>query len=474
MPSVHFFMGKGKCYLEKKKGTKVLKSIWESDADLERRKALPGNVQTENVVIGAGMAGLLIAYFLQKQGKQVLVVEAKTIGSGQTKGTTAKITSQHGLCYAKMIRNIGRKKAKQYAEANEQAIRLYERMIYGEHIDCEFERKAAYLYTVRKHSVATLQKEAEAAMSLGIKAQFVTGTEWKEFPFEAKAGVCFENQAQFHPLKFISHLAKELTIYENTKVLSVKKHEVITNRGIISADNIVFATHYPILNVPGFYFLRQHQERSYVLALQAEKESAGMYYGIDEGGLSLRSVGNVLLLGGGGHRTGKKNCGCSQSSGYGYLRKMAQLYYPGAKELAAWSAQDSMPHDEVPFIGRYSMLRPYWYVATGFGKWGMTASMIAARIISSQISGISEEDSKVFSPWRFRPRAAFAKLAVDVGESIVGLAKGWLGSRKKRCPHMGCRLEWNGWEDSYDCPCHGSRFDEKGELLDNPAQTDKR
>lgn len=243
---------------------------------------------------------------------------------------------------------------------------------------------------------------------------------------------------------------------------------VYTNRGTIKAANIVFATHYPFINVPGFYFLRQHQERSYVLALQVRKELEGMYYSVDKNGLSLRSAGEILLLGGAGHRTGKCKC-----ESYAYLRKMAQLYYPEAEEIMAWSAQDCMPHDGIPFIGRYSVFRPYWYVATGFHKWGMSSSMIAARIISRNILGLEgEKEFAVFSPQRLLVRASFKNLLVDVRESIKGLSKGLLRSKRKRCPHMGCALEWNPEENSWDCPCHGSRFHHTGELEDNPAQRD--
>lgn len=222
----------------------------------------------------------------------------------------------------------------------------------------------------------------------------------KELPFAIKAAVCFPNQAQFHPLEFIAYLEKELVVYEHTKVLSVKKNIVYTQKGQIEADHIIFATHYPITNVPGFYFLRQHQERSYVLALADQEQLSGMYYGIDKGRLSLRSAGDFLLLGGGGHRTGK--CKCKQKKneffGYSFLRKQAKLYYPDADIACEWSAQDCMTHDDIPFIGKYSVFRQNWYVATGFKRWGMTSSMIAAQIISNHICQTTEIEKNIFRP----------------------------------------------------------------------------
>ncbi len=453
-----------------------MESIWRHNLELTQREKLPGDMEVQTVVIGAGMAGLLTAYFLQKKGQQVVVIEAKRVASGQTQNTTAKITSQHGMIYDKLIRKVGRERARGYALAHEEAIRMYEQIVESENISCHFEKRAAYLYSMQEEGRKALWKEAQAAAELGIDACFAEGDEVTELPFKISSAVCFRNQAQFHPLEFIKHLAAELEIYEDTKVLSVKKHMVYTDKGIIQAQNIVFATHYPVINVPGFYFLRQHQEKSYVLALEDQKELSGMYYNIDKNILSLRSAGNTLLLGGGAHRTGKYKCKSQNASneeiGYAYLRKMARTYYPDAKETAAWSAQDCMPHDEIPFIGRYSAFRPYWYVATGFKKWGMTSSMVAGLRISNQICGIPDPYEFVFSPQRMLFRAAVKNLFVDIGESIMGLSKGLFSKKERRCPHMGCRLEWNAQEDRWECPCHGSGFDAMGQLKDNPAQID--
>lgn len=453
-----------------------MESIWKHNLEMPQKNELPKNMQVNTLVIGAGMAGVLTAYFLQKKGIEVMLVEAKSIASGQTQNTTAKITSQHDIFYDKFIKKAGRKRAKFYAIANEEAIRLYQKIIEEEKIDCDFEEKSAYLYTTDATQIETLKNEARAAKSLGIDATFINGDKITELPFRIEGAVCFEKQAQFHPLKFIRHLAETLTMYENTKVLSVNGHMVTTDKGKIRAENIVFATHYPITNVPGFYFLRQHQERSYVVALKGVKKLNGMYYGIDEGGLSFRSRGDTLLLGGGAHRTGI--CMCKNGKvirskiGYTYLKEMAQKYYKDHEEIAVWSAQDCMPHDEMSFIGKYSIFRPYWYVATGFKKWGMTSSMVSAMILSSKICEEKSMYEKTFSPQRFLFRAGIKNFLIDLLESIKGLSKGLFSRKEKRCSHMGCKLEWNNEEDSFDCPCHGSRYSKDGNLLDNPAQMD--
>ncbi len=446
-----------------------MESLWRE----QTKKIVPKKVAVEQgmetggiwdvIVVGAGMSGVLIAYYLKEQGKKVLVLEADRIAGGQTEKTTAKITSQHGLLYHDLIKNVGARKAGWYAEANESAIREYGRLIKEKEMDCGFEKAPAYLYSTKKGAEERLKKEAKAAFDLGIDAFFTTDT---ELPFPITAAVCFRNQAKFEPLKFIRILAKELTIIEHSKVLKIKGCQVITKDMTYLARKIVVATHYPFINVPGFYFLRQHQERSYVLALSGCEKIKGMYLGIDEEGLSFRQEGEWMLLGGRTHRTGKIQC----AGAYEKLYKTAKKHYPMCKEVTRWSAQDCMPHDKIPFIGKYSMLTPNLYVVTGFKKWGMTSSMIAAQLIRDEICGIHNPYKKLFTPQRINFRAGIGNLLADICESTKDLFEGWVLRNKPRCPHMGCGLKWNNEEESWDCPCHGSRFDKKGMLLDNPSQ----
>lgn len=476
-----------------------MESIWSKTAAIPPRTPLPGNLRTEAAVIGAGMAGILTAYFLKQQGLDVVVLEADRIAGGQTKNTTAKITSQHGLFYAQLIKKAGVKRARLYAHASQSAVDAYGELIGRESISCHFERLPSYLYTTDSARRPELEREARAAAALGLPSRF---TQTTDLPFAIAGAVCFENQAQFHPLEFLADLSSHITVYEGTRALRVKKHAIITDRGIVTAKHIIFATHYPFVNFPGFYFMRQHQDRSYCLALTGAERRHGMYYSVDAGGLSLRWFKDTLLLGGGSHRTGKTQAG----DGWAPLKAAASQYYKDCPITAHWSAQDCMPHDEIPFIGRYSMFRPYWYVATGYKKWGMTSSMLSARIIADQICGRENPYSSLFGPKRFLPRASAAKLLADVAESAKSLTKGFLhlpfsqaaalpagqgkivriGLRKyacyrdeegrlhkssARCPHLGCELSWNPVERSWDCPCHGSRFDCDGNLIDNPAQT---
>lgn len=456
-----------------------MKSLWSQTVRMPEREELHAELRAQNVVIGAGIAGILIAYLLQDKGQEVIVLEANEIGSGQTKNTTAKITSQHGLIYYDMIKNVGFDRAKGYAQANEAAIHIYKKIITKEGIACHYEELPSFLYSKGEEGIEKLKREARAARDCGIEAEYIRGDEIRELPFGIAGAVRFEHQAQFHPLEFIQTLAEKLTIYEHTKVLEVDERFVITDKHVIVADNVIFATHYPFPIVPGFYFLRQHQSRSYVLAIEGDgvpHSLNGMYYGIDKDGLSFRCAEEKLIIGGCSHRTGKtfwmdtKKDRCPGP--FYYLREQVKRCYPDANECAHWAAQDTMPHDKIPFIGRFSVKYDNWYVATGFQKWGMTTAMVSAMIICDMITGRENPWAWVFTPKRLLIKAGWKHFFIDVGESVRGLTKGIFVKKDKRCTHMGCALQWNEEEKSWDCPCHGSRYTKDGELMDNPAQKD--
>lgn len=477
-----------------------MESIWSKTAKGVEHERLSGNISVEAAVIGGGMAGILTAFFLHQKNIKTIVLEASKTGGGQTKNTTAKITSQHNLIYDKLLKDFGEEKAKQYANANQEAIKKYAEIINQQSIDCSFEEMPAYLYSQSQQDVIKLEREAQAAKRLKIGAEFVTQT---NLPFPVAGAVKFDSQAQFHPLLFLQAIAKDLTIFENTKAVDVDKNRIITENGTVTADYIIFATHYPFINVPGFYFARMHQERSYVLALKDAQKLDGMYLGVDGEGLSFRNYNDVLLLGGGGHRTGENSAGGK----YKFLRSKAAELYPQSSEIHYWSAQDCMTLDDVPYIGQFSPSTPNWYVATGFRKWGMTSSMVSAMIISDAIAGIENPYADVFSPLRFTPSASVKNLAADIGQAVKGLTRQnftlpkakldeipqghggvvehegekigvYKDENEKtyfvstRCSHLGCQVEWNPDEKSWDCPCHGSRFDYTGKLLSNPANKD--
>lgn len=450
-----------------------MKSIWNETTEIFPSEPLTRDITADAVVIGGGMAGILTAYYLQEHGVDVVVLEANCIGSGQTEDTTAKITSQHNLIYDRLIREWGEQRARQYAQANQEAVEAYANLVKKLGIDCEFERKPAYLYTLSDRE--TLEREAHAAKRLGIEAKVTTQT---TLPFPVQGALQFPDQAMFHPLKFLTAVAEHITIYSETKVEGVEKTSVSTGRHTVRAKHLIFAAHYPFVNVPGFYFARMHQERSYVLALEQAGHLDGMYIGVDkDASWSMRNTGDLMLFGGGNHRTGENKSGGK----YAELEKQARNFWPVSREVARWSAQDCITLDGIPYIGSFSQTRPDWYVATGFGKWGMSSSMVAARIISDAIVGQTNVHEEVFSPqrpWKWRTVGNFLK---EGRYAVVGLTKGIFteriedvkenegNGRGPRCAHMGCKLEWNPDEGIWECPCHGSRFQADGEILDNPA-----
>ena len=475
-----------------------MKSVWSESCKFRKREALNKDIKTDVLVIGAGIAGILTAYMLKQKGREVVLIDAAEIASGNTKNTTAKITSQHDLIYSKLITEFGEEKARQYAKANELAIKKYKEIIEDKRIECDFEEKPAYVYSLNE--VDVLKEEVEAAKNLGIDAEFVQEV---NLPFKIKGAVKFNNQAQFNPLKFLRGISNELVIYENTRALEIKENLVVTSGGNITANNIVVATHYPIMNAPGYYFMKMHQERSYVLALENTSEIDGMYIDLNKDGYSFRTYNNLLLLGGISHRTGENEEGGS----YDELRKVAKKLYPKAKEKYYWSAQDCMTIDGIPYIGRYSSETPNIYVATGFNKWGMTSSMVSAMIISDMILEKENDFSEIFSPRRFDLSLSINNIANDLIETAknfiaqkvsipsseiehiknghggiieyngekVGVYKNKEGKEffvSTKCTHLGCQLSWNADELTWDCPCHGSRFDYKGRLIGSPATKD--
>ena len=425
------------------------KSVWQFNEDGKQFESLKEDIKTQVLIIGGGLCGILCAYYLKESGIDCVVVEGRRIGSGTTDKSTAKITAQHGLIYDKLIKNSGMEKARMYLDANLMALKEYEKMC--QKIDCDFERKDSYVYSTIDRGI--IEKETEAVNRLGFNAEFCCEC---KLPFRISGAVKFKNQAQFNPVKFINALAQELKVYENTMINDIESNKVYTDKGTILADKIIVATHFPFINRHGSYFLKLYQHRSYVCAYEGAEQVQGMYVDEDKKGISLRNYNDLLLIGGGAHRTGKKG------GAWEDVQNFAKNHYPNAKLKYKWAAQDCMSLDGIPYIGRYSANTPDLYVATGFNKWGITSSMVSAMVLRDMIAGKENEWKEVFSPQRsiLKPQ-----LLVNGFESTVNL----LTPTKRRCPHLGCALKWNKAEHTWDCPCHGSRFEENGKLIDNPA-----
>lgn len=478
-------------------------SLWNTDQDQEKDKSkndslLQKDISADVVVIGGGMAGMLTAYHLQQKGLDVVVLEKYTVGSGKTERTTAKITLQHGLIYDKLMKYKGYDFAKAYGESNRAAVESYEKIINENSIHCDFERKSNYIYTLNR--IDKLQNEKKAMEQIGIET---TITKETGLPFSIQGALRLDNQAQFHPLKFLDGLRNHVKVYEHVQITEIHQEGyVAAKEGSVKAKYIVIATHYPFINVPGFHFLKQHQERVYLSAFKGGPDINGMYIDENSSGFTLRNYQDLLILGSGSHRTGKRN----PVDAYSKIEGFAKEWFPEGKLAYLWSNQDCMTLDQVPYIGRYSAKYPNIYLATGFNKWGMTSSMVAAKIITDSIVKENNPYQNTFNPFRSKVSGS-VNLLGDVGvtiasqykerfklttDDIKGIEAGKAGIIMKsgqrvgvyrdqkdqyyfistKCPHLGCGLEWNPNELTWDCPCHGSRFDYKGKLIDNPSTRD--
>lgn len=424
-------------------------SLWQDTVTLPEFESLKGEIKTDVLIIGGGLCGILCAYFLKNAGIDYVLVEGNKIASGTTKNTTAKITSQHGLIYSKLISQYGKEKTKMYLEANERAILEYKKL--SNTIDCDFEEKSSFVYSLSDRQ--KIEDEVLALNSISFPAKFEEET---ELPFSIAGAVRFLNQAQFNPLKFISQISKDLNIYENTFIREITPTGAFSENFKIKAKKIIVTTHFPFINKHGSYFLKLYQHRSYLSAFENAEKIDGMYVDESKTGMSFRSYKNFLLIGGGGHRTGH-NGGNWQE-----IEAFAKKYYPDSEPKYQWATQDCMSLDGIPYIGQYSKNTPNLFVASGFNKWGMTSSMVSAMLILDMVQEKNNDYLEVFSPSRsiLKPQ-----LFINGFETTKNL----LTPTVKRCPHLGCALKWNEHEHSWDCPCHGSRFEENGKLIDNPA-----
>lgn len=429
-----------------------MRSLWNETVTRPAFPTLESDTETDVLIIGGGIAGILTAYFLQQNDVPYILVEKDRICGGTTGNTTAKITFQHGLCYHKMLRSNGLERADMYLQANRMAFGKYAALC--REIDCGYEIKNNYVYATDDRQ--KLEDEISALSKIGYNAVFAKDL---PLPVNTVGAVCFEDQAQFHPLRFLYAVAKGLNIYEHTFVREMEGTTAVTDRARISAGKVIVTTHFPMINKHGSYFLKLYQHRSYVTALENAQNVDGMYVDESRTGFSFRNYGDLLLLGGGGHRTGKSG------GNWDELRQFAREQYPRATERYFWAAQDCISLDHIPYIGRYSKNTADLYTASGFNKWGMTGAMLSAVLLSDRICGRHNGFEEAFDPSRsiIRPQ-----LFVNGFESIKNL----LTPTKKRCPHLGCALKWNPAEHSWDCACHGSRFDESGKVLDNPANGD--
>ena len=487
-------------------------SLWEGTSPGTAYPPIEGRSAADVVVIGGGITGLTTAYLLAKQGLSVAVLEARAIATGTTGHTTAKVTALHGLTYADLIKRHGMRKAALYAQANVAAVERIASIVQEENIECDFRSLSAYTFAFSEDNVGQIHEEVEAANSLGFQTRFDPAP---PLPFSTAGAIALDNQVLFHPRKYCLALANAITaaggrIHEQSRVDSIETNgdllTVGTATGVVDGRWVVQATLLPI-NDPAGLFARTEPSRSYAVAARVEDpEPWGMFLSVEMPHRSIRphepDTGEAyLVIEGDEHRTGED---VTSDEHFGALEDWARSHIPELKEFQyRWSAQDYMPADGIPYVGRLAHSSQRMLVATGFKKGGMSNGTAAAMMLSDFIVGRDNVWLEAFDATRLglpQGLGEIVKSNVDVARQFVGARlasvpgvadvgpgtgsivdyegtrfavyrneQGTLNALSARCTHMGCLVSFNPAERSWDCPCHGSRFGLEGEVLEGPA-----
>jgi glycine/D-amino acid oxidase-like deaminating enzyme/nitrite reductase/ring-hydroxylating ferredoxin subunit len=491
-------------------------SFWIETTPETDYPALSGDVGVDVAVVGAGITGVTAAVLLKRAGKTVALLDSKRIVHGATGYTTAKVTSGHGASYSKIRKAFGEDGARTYAQANEAALDRIASFVDEDGIDCDFERKANYVYAETEDEVSQLRQEAEVERQAGLAVSLVDET---PLPFPVEAALRLENQAQFHPRKYLLALAATVQgdgshVFEHSRVQGVKHGEpceVTTERATIRARDVVLATHLPILD-RGLFFTKAYPHRSYAVAapIGQAPDPEGMYI---NSGTPTRSIRTLLdgdrtyiQVGGNGHKTGEEG---DTPSRYDQLEQFLREHWPGAGQARyRWSTQDYMAHDHVPYVGRLGRGSDHFYTATGYSKWGMTNGTAAAMIISDAILGRRNPWGGLFNSRRLPRRAGLSSFLrenasaglhffadrlspadraavseLEPGEGALIRVRGRktavhrdeqgsLHGLSPVCQHLYCLVDWNPAERSWDCPCHGSRYAADGRAIQGPTTKD--
>lgn len=491
----------------------ITKSFWRDSASVPTFPRLEKDLQVDVCIVGGGITGITSAYLLAKEGLKVVILEADQLLGGTTGHTTAKITAQHDLIYDELITNMGKSKARLYYEANMEALSFIKHTIDTLQIDCEFTEQDAYIYSTTAEYEEKIIKEARAYKLLGIDGGLAD-----KLPFDLpiKNAAIMRKQAQFHPLEYLRHLAEKITeyggqIYGNTTAVNIETGEnptVLTKNDVrVSAKHILICSHFPFYEGLGLYSTRMYADRAYILAVKPKKQfPGGMYISADKPTRSIRSVTingeQMLLLVGESHKTGQS---VDTMKHFNALKKFGEEVF-GIEDIPyRWSAQDLTTLDKVPYIGEITAGEPNILLATGYRKWGMSNGTAAALLLKDIVLGKKNKFQSLFTPSRFYATPSIKNFLVQNADVLGQLIKGKLqisnidpktlqndegaiisinGERKgayrdqngqlhivdTTCTHIGCEVEWNRGERSWDCPCHGSRFSYTGDVIEGPAE----
>jgi glycine/D-amino acid oxidase-like deaminating enzyme/nitrite reductase/ring-hydroxylating ferredoxin subunit len=482
-------------------------SLWLDTSDGPQRPALSTDLEVDVAVIGAGITGITTALLLKRAGATVAVLEAGRVCEGTTGYTTAKVTSLHGTVYRELVSGFGEDGARIYAQANEGGLGLVARLVRELRIECDFRRKPNYTYATSPAGLRDVEREVEAARSAGLP---VTFTDNLDLPYPISGAVGLAEQAEFHPHKYVLGLAAEVAgdgsqVFEHTRVLAVDQGppaRVMANGHAVTAGEVIVATGMPILD-RGLYFARETPVRSYVVAVDASWRPEGMYISADQPTRSLRSHplenGELVLVGGESHKPGTGD----PARSYARLEQFAREHFDVGAVAYRWSTQDYVAADGLPYVGRLWPFSDRVLTATGFRKWGLANGTAAAMILSDRVLGNENPWARTFDSLRVKPVASVRRLleegmqdgfyffadrvrkrasaddiapgegrVVGTGLSQSAVYRDESGTEHRvsaRCTHLGCIVSWNSAERSWDCPCHGSRFDVDGRVLQGPA-----
>lgn len=486
------------------------KSYWISSSKGKDYNKLDKDIETECLIVGGGITGVTAAYLLAKEGIEVVLVDADKLSMGSSGRNTGKVTVQHDDFYWQIEKKYGTESAKLYYEANKEGLNFIEEAISKNNIDCNFEKVPAYIFTEEESYINDIQREYDTCKKIGIDCDYHNSL---PLPLNIKAALSFNNQGQFNPKQYIDGLAESALklgakIYENTPIVDLSTldaYECKTRDSkIIKAKKIIIASHAPWYDGLNLYFAKEVAERSYLLAADLrEGLPKGMFINLENPSRTFRTYEGegkkLLIIGGGDHKVGQ---GKKEEEIYDRLREYAKETFNVEKFRYKWSAQDYMSFDKLPFIGHISSKQENIYVATGYSKWGITNGTSAAIIIKDLITKGSSKYSDIFNPSRKGSYFTkdFIKENVNVAINMVGgklnLGSDYMPKEKGEgkiiniegerygayrnfdgelyivditCTHLGCELKFNGAEKTWDCPCHGSRFDYEGNVLDGPA-----
>jgi glycine/D-amino acid oxidase-like deaminating enzyme/nitrite reductase/ring-hydroxylating ferredoxin subunit len=482
-------------------------SLWLDALPTDGYPRLTSDLDVDVAVLGGGIIGLTTALLLKLQGARVAVLEARRCGAGVTGSTTGKVTALQSTVYSKISGKHGEDAAAIYAKASTAAVSRVAELVADHGIDCDLNRRPAFTYAATSQDLPSVQREAEAARTAGLPVEPTTSV---DLPYPVAGAVRLDDQLEFHPVRYASGLAAAVhgdgsSIFEHTRVIGVSygsPSRVRSESGAtVRAEHVVVATHYPLLD-RGLFFARLEATRSYCIAARvAGHVPTGMSISAGSPTRSIRSYDDLLIVGGESHSAGAAD---ATPERYARLEQFAREHWSVQEVTHRWSAQDPSSYDQLPVIGRYGPPWPQLYVASGFMKWGLTSGTFAAMIISDEIAGRDNPWAETFRPNRFEPKSMpklarlNAKVAAEmVGDRISGAdvrsvaevpagEARVVGSRRDktgvyrddeggvhavslRCTHLGCLLRFNSAERSWDCPCHGSRFDVDGGVLEGPA-----